>query len=149
VNPPDRQHPLRLLLGVALAYLVVGLSTAYLARSASSIALRTVWRLAAWAVSLVLFVGQLLYERFRWRSSVRRAALHAALAVALGAFGLAAAGPVRSHWGAPDRWRAALLSLVLWPIVTGVPAFCVALVAGRVMRPQPASAEPSPQHRVA
>src|SRR5207249_11455698 len=60
----------------------------------------------------------------------RITASHAALAVALGAFLLAVAATVHavmvpSH--AP-YWRH-LLALVAWPLLTGVPAFVVALVA--------------------
>ena len=73
-------------------------------------------------------------EQVRLRSDVRRAAVHVGAAVALGAFALAAAGPVRSHWGTANFWRVSLLSLALWPILTGVPAFLAALVGGAMLR---------------
>jgi len=119
---------------VAVAYPVIGIVTAELSSVASSPRMSTVWRLSAWVLSLIAFVSHVLYEQFRLRSGVRAGATHVAMAVALGAFLLAAAGPVRSHWGAADFWRVSVLSLPLWPILTGVPAFLAALVAGAVLR---------------
>jgi hypothetical protein len=48
-----------------------------------------VWRLAAWMVSAIGYATHIADERFRLRNSPGSAALHVALAVALGAFGLA------------------------------------------------------------
>ena len=119
---------------VAIVYAVVGIVTAALAGAAVSTQMRTGWRLAAWLLSLAAFIGHVAYEQLRLKSAVRATAAHAAAAVALGAFALAAAGPVRGHWGASDFWRASLLSLPLWPVITGVPAFLVALVAATVLK---------------
>ena len=91
-----------------LAYLVIGIATAALAGSAQSVETRNLWRLAAWLLSLVVFVGQLVHEHLRLRSSPLRAALHCAAAVALGALLLAAAGPrigIRRVAGASRRCR--------------------------------------------
>ena len=122
------------MLVVAIAYAVVGAATAALAGAAVSTQMRTAWRLAAWLLSLTAFIGHVAYEQLRLESAVRATAVHAAAAVALGAFALAAAGPMRAHWGAADFWRASLLSLPLWPVITGVPAFLVALVAAKVLK---------------
>jgi hypothetical protein len=132
--PGRRNQWIRPMLLVAIVYAVVGIVTAALAGAAPSPQMRTVWRLAAWLLSLVAFASHIAYERFRLRSGVRATATHVAAAVALGAFLLAAAGPVRSHWGAADFWRVSVLSLPLWPILTGAPAFLAALVAGAVLR---------------
>jgi hypothetical protein len=131
---PARHQWLRPMLLAAAMYAVVGIVTAYLARSAPSLQMRTTWRLTAWLLSLVTFLGHIAYEQVRLRSPVRITAARSAAAVALGAFALAIAGPVRSHWGAADFWRTAALSLPLWPVLTGVPAFVVALVAGSILR---------------
>jgi hypothetical protein len=91
------------------------------------------WRLAAWVVSAAAYGGHILYEHFRLRSSVRSTALHAAVAVAIGAFGLAVAGMIHSMStasGIRPAWR---LALVVWPAVTAIPAFLVALVAAAVL----------------
>jgi hypothetical protein len=94
------------------------------------------WRLAAWAVSAVGFAAHIAYERFRLRSPPGSAALHVALAAALGAFGLAVGANIHSlSAGADDRHRLLLLlSLAIWPVITAVPAFLVALVASVVLR---------------
>ena len=116
---------------VAAVYAVVGVVTAALARSPQ---VTTFWRLAAWLLSLIAFLSHIAYEHFRLRSTARNLALHVAAAVALGMFVLAAAGPVRTYWGTPRFWQVSVLSLVLWPIITGVPAFLAALVSGLILR---------------
>jgi hypothetical protein len=128
----------------AVVYTMMGLVTANAARMAPSIQIRDAWRMAAWLLSLLTFVGHLAYEQVRLRNAVRYAAAHCAAAVALGAFALALVGPVRSHWGAADFWRAAVLSLPLWPILTGLPAFLVALVAGSILRRLFVREQPTP-----
>jgi hypothetical protein len=134
----------RSMLLVAFIYAAVGVLTAELAKSADSMQMRSFWRLAAWGLSLVVFSGHVGHERFRARSVTKQAALHVAAAVALGTFALAAVGPVRAHWNAADFWRTAVLSLPLWPVLTSVPAFLVALLAGSLLdrvadRERPAS----------
>ena len=90
------------------------------------------WRLAAWMASLIVFIAHLLFEHRRLRSSVRQMALHAATAVAVGAFSLALYGMIRSPSGAGVslKW---LLALVAWPAFTAIPAFFAALVAGLLL----------------
>lgn len=94
------------------------------------------WRLAAWAVSAVGFAAHIAYERLRLRSSPVSAALHVALAAALGAFGLAVGANIHSlSVGSGDRHRQLLLlSLAIWPVITAVPAFLVALGANVGLR---------------
>jgi len=116
---------------VGVAYLLVGLITASLATSTHARG----WRLAAWLISAVIFVAHVAYERLRLRSSSVFASLHAALAAGFGAFGLAVAATLhaRSVVRLDHRYG---LALVLWPIVTAVPAFVVALVLSAVLRPR-------------
>jgi hypothetical protein len=111
---------------VGVVYLVAGLAFATLAGGAASAQLRVTWRLAAWVVSAVAFAAHIRYEHVRLRSSPRITALHAALAVALGAFGLAVAATVHAQAVSSIR-PAYALALVLWPVLTAVPAFIVAL----------------------
>ncbi len=92
------------------------------------------WRLAAWIVSGVVYAAHIGYEHFRLNNSPRATALHAAMAVAVGAFLLAVAATahavmVPSH--AP-YWRF-LLALAVWPIVTALPAFIFALPVAAVL----------------
>ena len=91
------------------------------------------WRIASWALSGAVFGFHLAYEHVRARSAPRSAAAHAALAVAFGAFGLAAAGMIRdaaAHAAFRPTW---LVALVAWPALLAVPAFVVALVVMTVL----------------
>lgn len=85
------------------------------------------WRLAAWLASAAVYVAHMGYEHLRLRNLPRSTAFHAAAAVALGAFGLALAATVHS-WLVPSSTPFArfLLALVVWPVITGLPAFLVA-----------------------
>jgi hypothetical protein len=116
-----------------VVYFVVGYGSAALDPSVSDRA-RFVWRLAAWALSAAVFAAHIGYEHFRLGDSPRAIALHSAAAVALGAFLLAAAATVHAATATSHApfWRF-LLALVLWPIITALPAFLVALVAGAVL----------------
>ena len=103
------------------------------------------WRMAAWILSLVAYATHIWYEQFRLRSSVRSTALHAAVAVAIGAFALALSGMIRSLSTTSAIRPAWLLSLVAWPAITAVPAFLVALAAGALLssiRPGPVAPPP-------
>ena len=91
------------------------------------------WRLAAWMVSGVAYLAHIGYEHFRLRNPPRLAALHVALAVAIGAFALALGGMIHSLSTAPGFRPAWLLAMVVWPAVTALPAFLGALVAGAVL----------------
>ena len=116
---------------VALAYVVIGVGFAALDRSGAGKV--HLWRLAAWVASAAAAALHIRYEHDRLSSSPRATALHAAGAVALGAFGLALAANV--HWlvaGAPGQ-RAPLLALPVWPVVTAVPAFLGALAVAAVL----------------
>jgi len=92
------------------------------------------WRLAAWIASGAVYTAHMGYEYFRLGNSPRSTALHAAAAVAIGAFGLALAATVHS-WFVPSSsqpWQF-LLALVVWPAVSALPAFLVAYVAVAVL----------------
>ena len=93
------------------------------------------WRLAAWVVSAIGYAAHICYERFRLRNRPGVAALHVALAVALGAFGLAVGANIHSlAISSTNRHRSLLLlALGLWPLITGLPAFFIALVASWVL----------------
>jgi hypothetical protein len=111
-------------------YLVVGLLFGELAGRAASVQGRVAWRWAAWIVSGVAFGAHILYEQVRLRSSPRITAFRVSSAAALGAFGLAVAANVHAYaTSALDHSLALGLSLLLWPVITMLPAFCVAFVA--------------------
>ena len=87
------------------------------------------WRYAAWITSAVVYATHICFEYFRQRNSAKSTALHVAIAVAIGGFALAIGAVLHSLFVSPNysRWRFGL-ALVLWPILTGLPAFVVALV---------------------
>ena len=111
-----------------VAYALAGLVPAELARYGWS----TGWRLTSWAISGVIIMLHLIIA-YRYRPRVLNAAIEVAIGAAVGGVLLAAGGPVRSHWDAPDRSRV-LLSLALFPLIMGVAAFVAALVLGYVLR---------------
>jgi hypothetical protein len=119
----------------AMVYLVVGVA---FPNPSAPKKTQFMWRLAAWLTCGVAFAIHIGFEHFRLRSSPRRTAFHAALSVALGAFGLAAAANIHAVIAGTGNQRLLALALVIWPIITGVPAFIVARVAAAglaLMRP--------------
>lgn len=86
----------------------------------------TRWRLAAWMLSGCVFLVHLIVARRQSELSRVRAAAQVAVAVGVAALVFALVGPVRSHWGEPHMSRLVLLSVILWPILTGVSAFAAA-----------------------
>lgn len=115
-----------LLAGVA--YLVIGRV------SAAPTDYRHGWRFAAWAASAAVFLAQIAYEHLDRRSQPRTIALHAALGAAVGGFLLALVVAVRVWSTAPSTRSAWLVALVAWPLLTGIPAFVVALAIAFVLR---------------
>src|SRR2546422_7671019 len=115
---------------VAVAYVAIGIVFAALAADANHVRL---WRLAAWLASAAVAAAHIGYEHYRLRSSPRPTALHAAGAVALGAFGLALAANV--HWlvAGTHSQRAPLLALPVWPVITALPAFPLAFAVAAVL----------------
>lgn len=128
MDTPSRLRWLRAMLFVGVVYLAAGIVFGTLAGQATSNQMRVTWRLAAWGISAVAFAVHIAYEQIRLRSSPGTTALHAALAPAVGAFGLAVAANVHAQ-AASVHQPGHTLALVLWPVITAVPAFVVALAA--------------------
>jgi hypothetical protein len=119
---------------LAVVYLIAGIVAAELAAKAASHQAVVAWRLAAWVVSAIAFGAHIVYEQVRLRSSPRITALHVAAAAGLGAFGLAAAANIHALTGSSPRHSTMLLlSLAIWPVITALPAFVVALVAATLL----------------
>lgn len=114
---------------VGLTYAAIGIAFAWPTTHVR------MWRLAAWLVSAAVFAAHLSFEAFSLRRTPRRAATHVALAVALGAFGLALGALAHSLrvGSSSEHRRLVLIALVAWPVITAVPAFVVAMVAGGVL----------------
>jgi len=122
----QRWHSTAILFGVL--YLAVGITSAALAGAAASSDARSLWRLSAFSVSAVVFAAHIAYEHFRLRNAARPTAWHSSVAVAFGAFALALAANIRDLGSASGYRPRMLIALVAWPLLTGVPAFIVALV---------------------
>ena len=115
---------------VGVMYCSIGIVSGELAARASSHQLLLLSRWAAWVVSAILFGAHIVYEQVRLRSSPRITALHVSSAAGLGAFGLAVAANVHAQTlPAHQAPLLLVLSLVIWPVMTALPAFVVALVA--------------------
>ena len=131
-EPPRRWWWATLVVGVS--YLAVGLVFGALGRGGSSDQIRAAWRLLAWLISLLTFAVHIRYEHFRLRTSPVLTALHTALAVGLGAFGIAVAANIHSSGSGSSRQSSLLhLALVAFPVATALPAFVVAFVAALVL----------------
>jgi hypothetical protein len=124
-----RQSWVRAAVFLGIGYALVGIVFAAPATHVQA------WRLGAWVVSLIGFAAHIAYERFRLQNPAGSAALHVALAVALGAFGLAVGANIHSlSTGSPSQHRQLLLlALLIWPVITALPAFLVALGTSAVL----------------
>jgi len=120
---------------LAAFYLVDGIVFARLARGSFNQV--RFWRLASWVTSGIAFLAHVGFERYRLRSSPARAALHASLAAAAGACGLAAAALLHAV-ASGGKTRPLGIALVVWPAMTLVPAFVVAWTIAALMRPSAA-----------
>lgn len=110
-------------LTVGVVYLLIGIAFA------APHAHVRVWRLTAWVVSGAVYAAHIGYECVQQRSVPRTTALHTALAAAFGALGLAVVGALHSFMSTSAIRPVWFLALVLWPVITGVPAYLVSLVA--------------------
>jgi uncharacterized membrane protein len=111
----------------AVLYPAVGIGFAFLDSFAGASRVRF-WRLAAWLVSAIVFGAHLVYEQRRNFSALRTAS-HVSIAVALGAFVLAVWVLVHGRVSNAPQSALAPLALVLFPLLTWLPAFVIALVA--------------------
>ena len=88
----------------------------------------------AWITCAGLCAGHFYYEQLRLKNSSPSVAFHVAVAVAVGALGLAAAGMVHSLSAALPIRPGWLLALILWPAFTSVPTFAGAFAASVLLR---------------
>jgi len=93
------------------------------------------WRLATWAIAGAILSTHIAYERFRLDSPPLQAAWHVGLGGAIGGFGIALAANLHSFYVETPARNATLLrlSLLLWPLVTGIPSFLVAGAAQLIL----------------
>lgn len=112
----------------SVVYLVVGFGFAELAGKSATTQMRDFWRRAAWAVSAVAYLGHIGYEHFRLHGVPRAAALHTSSAAAIASFGLAVSANIHAQFVTSSNPTMLALSLVLWPLLTMIPAFAIAFI---------------------
>ena len=127
MNAPANQAWIRTALLFGVGYFIIGKVFSLPAEHAQ------LWRWAAWIASGVIYAVHIGREHFRLGNSPRVAALHVAVAVAIGAFLLALAGMIHSLSAAVPFRANWILALILWPLLTGIPAFLGAFVIGSLL----------------
>jgi NADH:ubiquinone oxidoreductase subunit 5 (subunit L)/multisubunit Na+/H+ antiporter MnhA subunit len=129
IEKPDFRTTVLVVLFVGVAYFVVGYVFGELDDLGVTPRGVFLWRLGAWVFSAGTFAVHLWLEYARFRNTPFAIALHAALAVAFGAFLLAVAATFHAAWieSSAPLWRY-YIALVAWPIFTAVPAFLVAVI---------------------
>jgi hypothetical protein len=130
VNISAKHHWLQAVMLFGLVYLVVGVG---FPNPPASDKTQFMWRLAAWLTCAAAFAIHIGLEHFRLRNSPASTALHSAMSVALGALGLAAAANIHARMAGSGNQHLLALALVIWPIMTGVPAFLVAFAAAAAL----------------
>jgi hypothetical protein len=128
MEAPARKRWLLPALVIGVLYFLIGAGFSAFARWDGSIATHETWNRLAFLVSGIVFLIHLGHEHFRLRHSPRITATHVAIAVAIGAFGLALMANT-NDLSSPSGYRPRMLvALPTWPLLTGVPAFIVALI---------------------
>ena len=117
---------MRLAIGAGVLYAAVGVIIAGLAGAAATVDARDRWRLAAWAVSGVMYLGHLAYEARR--HPPRSAAWHAAFGAGIGGLGLAIAAIAHAIRTGQGNLPLLLAAIAGFPVLVTIPAFLVGLV---------------------
>ena len=135
-----KSNPRVLAVIFAAWYFIVGYGSAVLDPLVPA-PMRFTWRLGAWIACCIAFAAHIAFLRFKFRKSPITTALHAAIAVAIGAFLLALAASIHALMvssGTP-YWKF-MVALLVWPIITALPAFVVALTTAWVLGRFPSKA---------
>jgi hypothetical protein len=132
-QPKRRTWLIMVLLVGAFYFVVAGIAFGAFAAWSTSNRMVVAWRVASFVVSLVAFAIHIGYEHFRLGNRPLRNASHASMAVALGAFLLAVAANIHAIGVASANHRLLAAALVIWPVMTGIPAFVVALIAAALL----------------
>jgi len=128
MDASDRKRWLRAAALFGALYLVIAIVFGQFASRAASDSMRETWNRLAFVASGIAFAVHIAYEHFRLRNPARRTAWHTSVAVAFSAFLLALAANIHDLGSATGYRPRMLIALVAWPLITGVPAFIVALV---------------------
>ena len=128
MNSQEEQPWLLRAVFIGIAYLSISLVTSYLDQRFVSGPHR-VWRLGAGVLSLAFMAAHFGYEHIRLGTSSRSTALHVSAAVGLGSFGIAAAAMLHALMEGTGNLTRHGIALVVFPLVTAIPTFLLALSA--------------------
>jgi uncharacterized protein (DUF486 family) len=134
MNYQNRRLWLRAVLLAGALYCTIGIGFSALAARSSSQRTVVAWNVASFVVSLVVFAVHIAYEHFGIGNRPLIVAWHASLAVALGSFLLAVSANINSFRVAKSPHGLLAIALIVWPLMTGMPAFLVALIAAVALR---------------
>ena len=126
MQPAERRPWMRLAIGAGVLYTAAGVLFGGLAGAAASPDARVRWRLAAWAVSGVLYLAHLAYEARR--HPPRSASWHAAFGAGIGGLGIAIAAMTHAIRTGEGNLPLLLAAIPAFPVLVTIPAFLVGLV---------------------
>jgi uncharacterized protein (DUF486 family) len=134
MDKPARRIWLRALVLVGALYCTIGIGFSAFAARSTSHRMAVAWNVASFVVSAIVFATHIGYEHFGLGHRPLLVALHTSLAVALGSFLLAVSANIHSFRVANSNHRLLAIALVIWPLMTGIPAFVVALIVAGGLR---------------
>jgi hypothetical protein len=126
MNASSKYRELRSVLMFGVTYLVIAVG---FPNPPASNPRQFAWRRAAWMLCAIAFAIHIGLEQFRLGNAPRKTALHAAAAVAIGAFGGAVAANIHALTAKTGNHASLALALVIWPVLAGLPALVVAWAA--------------------
>ena len=126
-------QPTRPLILSALGYFVIGAASAEISNPVEAPGIQAALRLTALFLGAVVFLVHVRHEIVRLGNSLRRTALRAAAAAALGGLLLAVAMVLYNVLVRSRPTASVALVLVVWPLVTGALGFLAAAVAARII----------------
>lgn len=116
-----------------LIYLGMGVGSAFISNDLESAPVQAAIRVGILLVAVAVFYSHLRVELARSAQRLLVSALITSSAVALGTFLLAVYAVGLSWWESSYLPTSLLSALLIWPMVTSLPAFLVALVLGSLI----------------
>lgn len=116
-----------------LVYLGLGVGSAIISNDLESAPVQASIRVGIFVVAVMVFLGHLRLELARSAGKLRASALITSGALACGTFLLAVYAVSTEWWNSSQLPMSLLSALLIWPVVTSLPAFLAALVLGGVM----------------
>ncbi len=123
-----KQSWLKVMILSSTLYLLIGIIFPLFSKSLSPREIPNLWRLLSFLTSAFVYGIHIGYEHSRLHNTPLQIAFHTSLAVALGAIVLAGFINIEALWANPGNHNSLLTAIFLWPLITGVPAFIVAVI---------------------